>query len=90
MAESGIGSHPSVLPGHRAAAATDIPTGELFVLRWENELSGKCVDHCAVVTHAQGTVHVCSVDGVAKVNVVTAQPHSLVLAKCAEGSVTQL
>lgn len=60
------------------------------MLQWENELTGKCVGRCAVATHAQDTVHVCSVDGVAEVNVVTAQPHSLVLAKCAEGSVTQL
>lgn len=43
-----------------------------------------------MVTQMLRTQYICLVGAVAKVNVATVQPPSLVLAKCAEGSVTQL
>lgn len=56
----------------------------------ENELIWNGGEVCGGHADAQDAAHVCLVGDVAKVNMVTVQPHSLVLAKCAEGSVTQL
>lgn len=68
----------------------DIPAGQILPLWWKNDLIGNGGQGYSGHSDAQDAVHVCLVGGVAKVNVATMQPHSLVLAKCAEGSVSQL
>ena len=68
----------------------NIPTGQILPRWWKNDLIWNGGRGYSGHSDAQDAVHVCLVGGVAKVNVATVQPHSLVLAKCAEGSVTQL
>lgn len=83
------------VPAHQLSQAKeeqppDIPAGQILPLWWKNDLIWNGGRGYGGHSNVQDAVHVCLVGGVAKVNVATVQPHSLVLAKCAEGSVTQL
>lgn len=66
-----------------------IPTEQISPLWWKMILFRQEAED-TVVTQMLRTQYIFLVGGIAKVNVATVQPPSLVLAKCAEGSVTQL
>lgn len=88
MAKHGVSLCPSTRAGlweqlHAIPNGQILPFGgKIISFRQESEDT--------VVTQMLRTQYICLVGGVAKMNMATVQPPSLILAKCAEGSVTQL
>lgn len=87
MAEHGVSSCPPTQPGQGGAAPCHPSWTDLAI--WVEKLP-HLDRRDTVVTPMLRTQYICLVGAAAKVNVATVQPPSLVLAKCAEGSVTQL